>query len=138
MHSSCAGLKTECPPRPGSRGFTLVEVLVALSVLAIALAAAVQAATVTAESASDLRERTFAHWIADNQLTEMQAGGAWSTGRSTDERAFAGREWPLTIVVEETQFEHVRRVRVSVAAPDDKEQVITTVQGVLRNPEITP
>ncbi|MQM40150.1 hypothetical protein KBTX_04196 [wastewater metagenome] len=125
--------------RPASgHGFTLVEVLVALAVLAIALAAAVRAATLSADTAGGLRERTFAHWIADNRLTEMQARRVWATGRSTERRTFAGREWPLTVTVEATQFEHVRRVRIAVAAPSDPQRTVTTLQGVLRDPGLQP
>ncbi|MFB4205429.1 hypothetical protein KBTX_03548 [wastewater metagenome] len=119
-------------------GFTLVEVLVALAVLAIALAAAVRAATLSADAAGGLRERTFAHWIADNRLAEMQARRVWATGRRTERRTFAGREWPLTVTVEATQFEHVRRVRIAVAAPADPQRTVTTLQGVLRDPGLQP
>ncbi|WP_440996149.1 type II secretion system minor pseudopilin GspI [Arhodomonas sp. SL1] len=119
-------------------GFTLIEVVVALAVLAIALSAAIQAATVTTGSAAGLRERTFAHWVADNELTEMQADGAWETGRRTRSRTMAGREWPLTITVEETQFPSVRRVRIAVGAPAGEGDSVHTLQGLLRDPELTP
>lgn len=119
-------------------GFTLIEVLVALTVLALSLAAAIQAASVTAAAAGGLRERTFAHWVADNELTEMQAARAWDTGRRTARRRFAGREWPLTVIVEQTQFRHVRRVRIEVGAPGNDGGTVHTLQGVLRDPEQQP
>ena len=49
------------------RGFTLVEVLVALAILAVALAAASRASAMMADSSSELRERLLAGWVAQNR-----------------------------------------------------------------------
>lgn len=54
------------------RGFTLLEVLVALTVLAVALAALVKTGADHARNTSYLQERTFAHWAGQNLLTEFQ------------------------------------------------------------------
>ena len=50
------------------RGFTLLETLVALAILAIALTAAFRALGVTAQSAAELRERMLGDWVAENRL----------------------------------------------------------------------
>ena len=54
------------------RGFTLLEVLVALAVIAIALASIIKAVGTGAANASYLRDKTFAHWVAANRLAQMQ------------------------------------------------------------------
>lgn len=58
-------------------GFTLVEVLVALAIVAIALLSALRAAGMATNSMQDLRGRLLAGWVADNRLAEHRARGAW-------------------------------------------------------------
>lgn len=57
-----------------SRGFTLLEVLVALTVLGVALAALVKTGSEHARNTSYLQERTLAHWAGQNLLAEYEAG----------------------------------------------------------------
>ena len=54
------------------RGFTLVEVLVALAIVAIALAAGFRSVAQSAESATALKARTLALWVAQNRLAAAQ------------------------------------------------------------------
>ena len=54
------------------RGFTLVEVLVALVVVAIGLAALMVAVSGTARTSGYLRDKTLAQWIALNRLTQVR------------------------------------------------------------------
>ena len=56
----------------GARGFTLVEILVALTIVAIALMASLRAVGSLTNSASDLRARTLAQWSAENRLTQIR------------------------------------------------------------------
>lgn len=67
-------------------GFTLLEVLVALTVLAVALAALVKTGADHAKNTSYLQERTLAHWAGQNLLTEFQTGmRVVAEGGRTDE-----------------------------------------------------
>lgn len=52
-------------------GFTLLEVMIALAVLAIALAAVIDKSIEAGANVSYLRDRTLAHWVAENRLAEM-------------------------------------------------------------------
>ena len=54
-------------------GFTLLEVMVALTIVAIALSAMIAAAGKNSADVAYLRDKTFAHWVALNQISEMQA-----------------------------------------------------------------
>ena len=88
--------------RPGA-GFTLLEILVALAVIAIALAAIVGETSQRISSAARLTDRTLAHWVAMNQITTAQLSTAWpAVGNTNDSVEMAGREWFWTLKVSST------------------------------------
>ncbi len=115
---------------------TLVEVMVALAILAIALVAVVQSVTESAHTIGSLRDRTLGGWIADNVIVELQVGGAWATGTEEETREFANREWPYTVTIEETQFNAVRRVEVTVHSPESPAQAVASMRALLTNPAL--
>ncbi|ABI57729.1 type II secretion system minor pseudopilin GspI [Alkalilimnicola ehrlichii MLHE-1] len=77
------------------RGFTLLEVLVALAILATALGAAVKVASENAANAAYLRDRTHAHWVAANQLNRFQARleALPESGPAEGVERLGGRDW---------------------------------------------
>lgn len=81
---------------PGSnaeRGFTLLEVLVALSVFAVLAAAVTSASQHVLAQSQGGRDRLFASWIADNHLTELRLQAPSAVGRRTLEVSFDQRSW---------------------------------------------
>lgn len=60
-----------------ARGFTLIEVLIALAIVAIALAASIRAVASMAQATSDLHARLLAGWSADNTLAELHLSHIW-------------------------------------------------------------
>lgn len=110
-------------------GFTLIEVLAAVAVLAIALAAIVSGMARYADSAIHLREKTLALWLAHNRLTEITLEREWpDIGDSDGDVEFAGADWTWDVVVEETPADNVRRITVEVRraeAGDDAPALIT-------------
>lgn len=59
--------------RPPVAGFTLIEVLVALAILAIGLVAAIRTGIASSDTASTLRSRQLAIWVAENRLATLRA-----------------------------------------------------------------
>ena len=108
--------------RARQKGFTLMEVLVALSVLAIALAAIIQSISTNTNHAGYLREKTMAHWVAMNKIAEMQSLNEYPpTGNKRGTEEMAGHEWHWQTQVIDSGVENVRRVEVEVRRnKDDK------------------
>ena len=105
--------------RRDQRGFTLLEVLVALLVLALALGALISGGANNSANAAYLRDKTLAHWVAMNKVVEMRSGPQWpEVGQSKGRTAMGFREWPWEAKVSATFDEDVRRLDVQVGAPD--------------------
>src|SRR5678815_1970709 len=94
-------------------GFTLIEVLVALVVVAVSMTAAILAVSERTRDGAYLRDKTLAHWIAMNLVTERRLQAqAPALGKSSDEIEFAGRRWRWTLVVDKTAIDTMRRMDV--------------------------
>lgn len=116
-------------------GFTLLEVLVALMIVAIALSALIKAGTENTANAAYLREKTFAHWVALNTITEMQVRSAWpAPGKVEGTAVMADREWDWTAAVETTVDTTVRRMTVEVRPKDGKGQPLVRLVSFLQQP----
>jgi general secretion pathway protein I len=104
------------------RGFTLVEVVVALAITAIGMLAVFKTIGDTAHNVTDLRDRTFASWIADNRITEIRISGEMpSVDETAGEIEFAGRRWHWVTKVSQTQVQGLRRIDVTVRRDEDPE-----------------
>jgi len=117
------------------RGFTLLEVLIALAVLAIALAAAIKGISSHVENITYLKERTLAHWVGLNALEELRAGGDYpGSGTIKGDETMAGRDFRWTIKVTEISGGDVRRLDVKVVPDDDPERPLSSMIAYLGKP----
>lgn len=104
--------------RPGvsntqQAGFTLIEVLVALAVAAIALAALSRAMGLSVNQQSALEERVVASWVAQDELIKVQV---MPSSRSEAEQRVEqfGREWQTRMILEDTLVANVKKVVMEV------------------------
>ena len=115
--------------RRANQGFTLVEVMVALAIVALALTAVTASIGQMIDSGNTMRERTYANWIALNRIAEMRlAADTPSLGRSTGTVEYARAEWEWRAVVSETGVEDLYRIDVSVSLAGE-EYDLRTVTG---------
>ncbi|MDS0857233.1 type II secretion system minor pseudopilin GspI [Burkholderia pseudomultivorans] len=101
-----------------ARGFTMIEVLVALAIIAIALAASIRAVGTMATGASDLHRRLLAGWSADNALAQLRLAHAWP---AVGDQSFDCSQGNVQLVcsqrVSATPNPVFRRVEISVSMP---------------------
>ena len=104
-----------------ARGFTLIEVLVALAIVAIGMAAVLEALTSSANTAMYLQDKTFAEWVALNRMETVRLSGTIpATGTSNDKVDYAGRRWAWQQKVTTTQIPGMVQIEIDVRPADSK------------------
>jgi general secretion pathway protein I len=112
-------------------GFTLVEVLVALMVIALGLAALMIAVSGTARTSGMLRDKTIAGWIALNRLAEVRLNlTKFGQNNDTGELDFANRKWHYDTRYFNTSINSMKRVVVRVYAGDLKTKGNPLIESV--------
>jgi general secretion pathway protein I len=122
-----------------SKGFTLIEVIVALGIIAIAMAAAMTAVTVNVRNAAGLKDRTFAHWVAMNKMAELLIRNDTdypAASKTTGTALMAQHEWYWEQeVVKFEKNDTLRRVYIRVRANEKDEFTMATLEGYVRKPD---
>lgn len=117
-----------------ARGFTLIEILVALAVVAVALAAGTQATSALTRTASRQSDQWLAQLCAENELIRLrllrQLPGV---GETTSECSQAGRTMQLRVAVQPTPNPNFRRIDAMVESRVDGADVrllsLSTIMG---------
>jgi general secretion pathway protein I len=116
-------------------GFTLLEVLVALVVIAIALAAAIKTSNQQIENSIYLRDRTLAHWVAMNVLTDIQVRKQWpSLGKQEGEALMGKQNWFWLLTVTATVDDELRRLEVKVYSQRQIQEPLAILVGFIGMP----
>ena len=116
------------------RGFTLIEVMVALAIVALSLTAMAASMNTMIDNASTMRERTYASWIAQNKIAELRlAGELPEVGTNSGELDYGGTQWSWRTVISETGVESFMRIDVTVSLLDS-DYDIRTVTGFVGLP----
>lgn len=117
------------------QGFTLIEVLVAMTIIAVGVSALVAAAGASAWRADYLREREFGRWVASNALTELQTVPAWPSVGTTNRQVQMGQfQWNVRSQTQAVADPDLRRVDIQVRLDKDAENYVYTVTGFVGNP----
>ena len=120
-------------PAAGTRGFTLVEVLVAVAVIAIALGAGLRAAGVLVDNSQRLGDVIAAQWCAENQLTQLKLTRQFpGIGSSEFGCEQLGRQYHGSLQVAATQYGDLRLVDAIVA--DDAGHRLVRLSTLLYRP----
>lgn len=99
-----------------SLGFTLIEMLLALAVFAYVASSILSVLSQTANNLSDIEEMTFASWVANDRLTELQVSTTWPPrDKQQGQRELAGKTWYWSQKVEKTEDPNLRQIRVLVS-----------------------
>lgn len=117
-------------------GFTLIEMLIAMAILAVGMGAIIKATGENAENLSRLRDREVARWIATDKLTELQITRAWPDKKSTGDVDMLGNTWYWTVVVQKVQDPHLRRVDVEVRQDKTSKGYVYRVTGFVGDPAL--
>jgi general secretion pathway protein I len=108
------------PHQPAPFGFTLIEVLIALAILSIALAATMRATAMATTSAEEVKLRTYATWVAQNRAAELSAKRSFpSVGAENGQTEMGGVGFRWTATTNETPNSAFRKVEIAVTRSDD-------------------
>lgn len=121
-------------------GFTLLEVLVALAVLAIAMGAIISAATQSINTVATLRDQTFAGWVALNQINQrLLDPKPWpDEGSSSGSAELASRAWRWEAQFSKTGDPDLRRLDLTVRARENGPELSRRVAFKGKPPEKAP
>jgi general secretion pathway protein I len=105
-------------------GLTLIEVMVSVAILAFSLSALVKMTGQSANTLSYLEKKTFAQWVASNQINQIRANNTWlPIGQSQGKELMGGVTWYWTITTSNTDVSDLRRLEISVQQNQQDEPV---------------
>lgn len=122
--------------RRRSRAFTLVEVMVALAIIALSLTAIAAKMSRMIDTSNSMRERTYASWIAQNKITELRLTNVLPEVSTTSgDIDYANSNWRWRAVISESGIENLFRVDVEVYDTSG-DVLIRKVTGFIGEPVI--
>ena len=112
------------------RGFTLIEILVALAIVAVALAAGMRAIAQSSDGATALKQRTLALWVAQNRLAVAQLQPALpSIGERSGTAEQANASFVYRETVSSTPNPAFRKIEIVVADPGVPDYALARLVG---------
>ena len=110
------------------QGFTLLEVLLAMAVFAIAGVSLLGAAGNNFTNISHLETKMLANWVASNQLVETSLDRAWPPKNNKKGHVeMAGREWYWQQKIIKTTDKDMRAIVMEVRLAENDEQALTSL-----------
>ena len=108
-------------------GFTLIEVIVAIVIVAIALLSAMQLSSRQANNVVEVEKRILASWVASNHLAQLQFDAKTSKVRArthTKRYKMGGQEWRSRAKVKATEVERVFLVELTVSDDNGRDKAV--------------
>ncbi len=120
--------------RRRARGFTLVEVLVALVIVGVTLSAAIRATTGMIRNNDALRLKLYAEWSAENRMVELRASGLYPNPGTSSFACPQGRFQMVCVeTIQQTPNPTMRRVELRVYADESREYQLASLSTVIAN-----
>lgn len=111
-------------------GFTLIELMVALAVLAIGMTAVLHTTSQAGHAGIFLKQKTIAHWVASNRAAELSINREWlEPGVTTGTETMANQTWHWETDVQNTEVPELRRVTIRVLLDDEEKASLITFLG---------
>ena len=122
--------------RASQSGFSLIEVVIALAVLAISLSALINSTSTATANTIGLRDKTLAHWVAMNKMAQIRLDGKWpGVGVKKGKSKLADHEWEVETTISGTPEPSIRRIDIRIRKPGDpKETSLTLLTGFIGKP----
>jgi len=118
-----------------SQGFTLLEVMVALVIIAVTLGAIVDSNTSSTRNAGHLKNKTIALIVANNQLVSTRIKKSWPrVSQTTGEETAANQDWYWKQKVIATDDPLLRRIDIDVSLNNEREFVLYHLTGFMAAP----
>lgn len=117
-------------------GFTLLEIMIALLIVAVALGGAIKSMGNAASNSISLSDKAFAQWVGMNQFTRLRLSGAWpKSGETKGDEEMAHRKWSWVQKISTTPEKKVNRVEISVwNSADEDIDPTANIVGFLAQP----
>lgn len=116
------------PAGTAHHGFTLIEILVALAILAIALTALAGSSQTLTSNQARMQEKTIALWVAEDRLNEYRITQQWPPATTqTGKRALAGSEWQWTTRRNTTSSSDIYHLSVDVVNVNEADRIVLTL-----------
>jgi len=124
------------PSLPRQHGFTLIEVMVALTLIAISMTTLLSVSGQTTANATHFKQLTLGQWIAENKAAEYQIRNQFPpVGRKEGNVNMADREWRWRVKVSNTENADIRRLDIDIIFEDgDFDEPVASVSAFIGKP----